>query len=149
MGNLDAKEWSKKFKFFCVANGLSQQDVVDKTGFPLYQIRNWQTGYSKPRKENQKVLAEKLGFDVEQFNDIENPEDVIEMKKTNLKWNHKLKAICMAKGLSLQDVADMVGVSRLCVSAWWRGTRRPPYKKQLILAEKLEIDISIFYEEDK
>lgn len=57
--------------------------------------------------------------------------------------NERIRALRLAKGLTLQQVGDVFGISRASVSAWESGVAKPDANKLVRLAELLETSLSI------
>ena len=56
--------------------------------------------------------------------------------------NERIRALRLAKGLTLQQVGDVFGISRASVSAWESGVAKPDAAKLVRLAELLETSLS-------
>lgn len=56
--------------------------------------------------------------------------------------NQKIRALRLAKGLTLKQVGDVFGISRASVSAWESGTSKPDSAKLVRLAELLDTSVS-------
>ncbi len=56
--------------------------------------------------------------------------------------NERIRALRLAKGLTLQQVGDVFGISRASVSAWESGATKPDAGKLVRLAELLETSLS-------
>lgn len=56
--------------------------------------------------------------------------------------NERIRALRLAKGLTLQQVGDVFGISRASVSAWESGLAKPDATKLVRLAELLETSLS-------
>ena len=55
--------------------------------------------------------------------------------------NERLKNLRLAKGLTLQQVGDVFGISKASVSGWEAGKSHPDHKKLEQLAELLNTSI--------
>ncbi len=56
--------------------------------------------------------------------------------------SERIRALRLAKGLTLQQVGDVFGISRASVSAWESGVAKPDATKLVRLAELLETSLS-------
>ncbi len=56
--------------------------------------------------------------------------------------NERIRALRLAKGLTLQQVGDVFGISRASVSAWESGVAKPDATKLVRLAELLETSLT-------
>ncbi len=56
--------------------------------------------------------------------------------------NERIRALRLAKGLTLQQVGDVFGISRASVSAWENGVAKPDATKLVRLAELLETSLT-------
>ena len=56
--------------------------------------------------------------------------------------NERIRALRLAKGLTLQQVGDVFGISRASVSAWESGAAKPDAAKLVRLAEFLDTTLS-------
>lgn len=59
--------------------------------------------------------------------------------------NH-IKELREARGMTLQDLADKMGVNRATVFRWEQGTRLPTLDKLPALAYALGVSLSALYE---
>lgn len=55
--------------------------------------------------------------------------------------NERIRALRLAKGLTLQQVGDVFGISRASVSAWESGVAKPDAAKLVRLAELLDTSL--------
>lgn len=63
--------------------------------------------------------------------------------------NERIRALRLAKGLTLQQVGDVFGISRASVSAWESGVAKPDAAKLVRLAELLETSLSNLLEDSQ
>lgn len=63
--------------------------------------------------------------------------------------NERIRALRLAKGLTLQQVGDVFGISRASVSAWESGVAKPDAAKLVRLSELLETSLSNLLEGSK
>jgi transcriptional regulator with XRE-family HTH domain len=56
--------------------------------------------------------------------------------------NERIRALRLAKGLTLQQVGDVFGISRASVSAWESGAAKPDAAKLVRLADFLDTSLS-------
>lgn len=63
--------WSIKLKKHCAKKGLTAKKVSELTGLSKPTIDSYFQGKQKPKDDNKKLLAEKIGLDVYEifFND--------------------------------------------------------------------------------
>lgn len=54
------------------------------------------------------------------------------MKETNRRFAERIKSLRAAKGLSQQDLADLLGVSQSAVGLWEAGMRSAPRGNNLL-----------------
>ena len=68
------------------------------------------------------------------------PKNLINWQVTTYHWymlNERLKNLRLAKGLTLQQVGDVFGISKASISSWESGRSHPDHKKLEKLAELL------------
>lgn len=58
-----------------------------------------------------------------------------------MSFSENLKSIRKEKGISQEDLAEIIGVSRQAVSKWEQGSGYPEMEKLLILSKKLNISL--------
>lgn len=58
-----------------------------------------------------------------------------------MSFSENLKSIRKEKGISQEDLAEIIGVSRQAVSKWEQGLGYPEMEKLLILSKKLNISL--------
>lgn len=63
--------------------------------------------------------------------------------------NERIRALRLAKGLTLQQVGDVFGISRASVSAWESGVAKPDAAKLVRLADLLETSLSSLLDSSK
>lgn len=56
---------------------------------------------------------------------------------TRDEWARRLRAARLARGWSQQRLAEHVGCTRACVSAWERGVNAPPLEARIAIANAL------------
>ena len=59
-----------------------------------------------------------------------------------MRFSEQLFALRRAKGLSQEELAEQVGVSRQAVSKWENGEAAPDLQKLLTLSEALEVSLA-------
>ena len=64
------------------------------------------------------------------------------MKK--FKWNEKLRAYCVAKGLKSKQVEKLTGYTHATVRNWWQGSAKPSDEAKAVLIEKLGLSSDVF-----
>ena len=73
------------------------------------------------------------------------PKNLINWQVTTYHWhmlNERLKNLRLAKGLTLQQVGDVFGISRASVSSWESGTNQPDPRKLEKLADLLGASVN-------
>lgn len=56
-------------------------------------------------------------------------------------WNQKFKAECVLRGLTAKKVAEMTGIAKSTIDAYYQGVRRPSDQNKMIFRDVLGIDI--------
>lgn len=62
--------------------------------------------------------------------------------------NQKIKSLRENLGLNQPQFAKLLGVSKQTVSAWEKDGTSVPYKKQKLIAEKLNVPIFMIFDDD-
>lgn len=66
-----------------------------------------------------------------------------------MEFSKKLRQLREESGLSQQEVADKIGVSKSMISFYENGVNEPDKEKRMSLAKLFNVEYSILYDDDK
>lgn len=61
------------------------------------------------------------------------------------KFNEKLKMLRKKKGLTQQEIADLIHVNRVTYTNWEKGKREPSFENLIKLADLLEVSLDLLF----
>jgi transcriptional regulator with XRE-family HTH domain len=134
---------------------LSQSQLADKLSKSRTAIVNWETGYAAPGKDTISLIASVLDVSAEWLCDTSNDEfEAMEMSvadespevmTTAKKIGARLRYFRKRKGLSGEQVAKFLKVSRATISGYETGNREPNFETLILLSELYDMPIDSLF----
>lgn len=131
--------------------GLTQGKLAESLNKSRTTIVNWEAGYVRPDKYNLSLIAATLDVSVEWLLDTSNDDvESMEMKidvsepqeMTNAqKIGAKLRYYRKKKGLTGEQVAKYLNVSRMTISGYETGSREPNFETIISLSELYDMSV--------
>ena len=93
-------------------NGKSRRDLSDDLGISYFTITAWVNGTKYPRMDKVEMLANYFGV---------MKSDLIEDAVIPTDISQKIKELRLSRGMTLEQVGDIVGVGKSTVRKWETG----------------------------
>ncbi|MGG4498533.1 helix-turn-helix domain-containing protein [Brevibacillus reuszeri] len=136
--------------------GLNQSQLAVHLGKSRTAVVNWETGYAKPEPSTITEIANFLDVDEGWLLDTSNDEfEQIAMDKDHKnseemtlseKIGARLRYFRKRKGLTGEQVANIINVSRATISGYERGVREPNFETLIALATLYGMSIDMLLE---
>jgi transcriptional regulator with XRE-family HTH domain len=123
--------------------GLSCRALAEITNINFRSISQYERGVRRPSLGKIKILADALGVTPEYLDGLSD--DPISV---NL-FGRRLRTARDCNCISQATLADMVGLTAPAISQYERGERLPDLDMQVVLAEKLGVDIQYLRGDDE
>ena len=133
------EKYKLRVKALCLEKGMSMKDLADRLG--IYYSSLWSSlkGKTSPKRLNE--IADILGVTVpELFEKCE--ESIIDSESTQENsFGCKVKQLCWVKGMSINDLAEKIGMTQSGLSSILRG-KNPSVQTIKKIAYGLEVEVS-------
>jgi transcriptional regulator with XRE-family HTH domain len=120
--------FSENLKKLMDDKGISRRDLADTLGLNYFTISDWVNGRKYPRMDKVQILANYFGVLISDLVGDNFPSDISE----------KIKELRLSKGMTLEEVGDIVGVGKSTVRKWETGAISDMKRDKIpLLAEAL------------
>jgi repressor LexA len=117
---------------------LTQEELAERIGVTRVAVAKWEAGERTPKGEYLVRLASELGVSPSYFFESDNQDKKFKPEK--------LAGLRKKKGLSQEELAELVGVTRSTVAKWEIGNRVPKGDHLMKLSDVLGVPPSYFFE---
>ena len=127
----------QKMKHIRKMSGISQKDMAIKLGIAQSSYSNYENENREPPFSLICLFCEKFGISVDSIinSEIQTLKNDVDEKET---FPDRLKKFRIAKGLTQNQIADVLGVSQNAVYNWENGRREPSLGAIKQIAEILD-----------
>lgn len=117
----------------------TMKELSSETGIGLSTISNYENGYSNPKKDNAKILADYFGVSVPYLLGFDDDStDTIE--KTSRK--NIFSELVRNKGKSLKEISEETGILYPTLSGYNQGIRTPKKGNAIKLADYFGVSVA-------
>lgn len=142
------EKFHEKLKTLRKKQGLTQKEVADICGVKQAVYAKWENAKMKPIYENLSMLAcifdVSIDYLLSEYIEI-SKDKLLKLKTEGEKMKvfpQRLKELRLKKGLTQQEIADLVHVNRVTYTNWEKGNREPNFETLLKLASILNTTTS-------
>ena len=142
------EKFHEKLKMLRKKQGFTQKEVARLLGTVQGVYSKWERGVYEPNYENLSMLAciFDVSIDFLLSDYIEFSKDkYLRMQESYLiisnVFPQRLKELRQKKGLTQQEIADLVHVNRVTYTNWENGKREPNFEIVIKLADLLEVSV--------
>lgn len=142
------EKFHEKLKELRKEKGFTQQEVADICGVKQTVYAKWEHAKMKPIYENLSMLAcifdVSIDYLLSEYIEI-SKDKLLKLKTEGEKMKvfpQRLKELRQKKGLTQQNIADLVHVNRVTYTNWEKGNREPNFETLLKLASILNTTTS-------
>ena len=142
------EKFHEKLKMLRKKQGFTQKEVARLLGTVQGVYSKWERGVYEPNYENLSMLAciFDVSIDFLLSDYIEFSKDkYLRMQESYLiisnVFPQRLKELRQKKGLTQQEIADLVHVNRVTYTNWEKGNREPNFEIVIKLADLLEVSV--------
>lgn len=114
-------------------NGLKQSELARKLNLPEMTVSNWVNAKTYPRVDKLQLLSDFFGV---------TKAELVERKNTNICIAEKISYFRTNKGLTQEQLASLLGVSKQSVSNWETGLKFPRFKFISELANIFNVSVT-------
>ena len=142
------EKFHEKLKMLRKKQGFTQKELARLLGTVQGVYSKWERGVYEPDYENLSMLA--CIFDVSIDFLLSDYIEISKDKYLRIIENYliisnvfpqRLKELRQKKGLTQQEIADLVHVNRVTYTNWEKGKREPNFEIVIKLADLLEVSV--------
>lgn len=142
------EKFHEKLKMLRKKQGFTQKELARLLGTVQGVYSKWERGVYEPNYENLSMLAcifdVSIDFLLSDYIEI-SKDKYLRMQESYLiisnVFPQRLKELRQKKGLTQQEIADLVHVNRVTYTNWENGKREPNFEIVIKLADLLEVSV--------
>ena len=142
------EKFHEKLKMLRKKQGFTQKELARLLGTVQGVYSKWERGVYEPDYENLSMLAcifdVSIDFLLSDYIEI-SKDKYLRMQESYLiisnVFPQRLKELRQKKGLTQQEIADLVHVNRVTYTNWEKGKREPNFEIVIKLADLLEVSV--------
>lgn len=115
----------------------TMKELSSETGIGLSTISNYENGYSNPKKNNAKILADYFGVSISYLLGIDD-----EPTNNKLTDNNIFSKLVIETGKTLKEISEETGILYPTLSGYNQGIRTPKRDNAKILADYFGVSVA-------